>query len=60
MGEASVLLGKVYGSLGQLSTWLSAVCTGAGKKFPHVFPYQSCGKNADWHRLAARVSPGMG
>ena len=37
MGEASVLLGKVYGSLGQLSNWLSAVCTGAGKKFPQMF-----------------------
>ena len=37
MGEASVLLGKVYGSLGQLSTQLSAVRTGAGKKFPQMF-----------------------
>ena len=37
MGEASVLLGKVYGSLGQLSTRLSAVHTGVGKKFPQMF-----------------------
>lgn len=43
MGEASELLGRTYGCLGQLSTRLSAVRTGTGKRFPQMFwPYSHC------------------
>ena len=37
MGEASELLGRVYGSLGQLTIRLSAVRTGEGKRFLQMF-----------------------